>query len=53
MPLEGRQTAKSVIPSPSKSPGTGTSPFTPHCCTMYWRGELLGIMNQVPVDGRR
>ena len=30
-PRSGRQTAKSVFPSPSKSPASGTSPAVPHC----------------------
>ena len=29
-PVDGRKTAKSVLPSPSKSPGTGTSLAAPH-----------------------
>ena len=32
LPIEGRQTASSALPSPSKSAGTGLSPETPQ----YW-----------------
>ena len=30
IPVDGLKTATSFFPSPSKSPGTGTSPLAPH-----------------------
>src|SRR4029077_20663807 len=48
----GRQTAKSALPSPSKSPETGTSPVAPHCCCRSGMAELY-LRYQVAVTGRQ
>jgi hypothetical protein len=51
VPFEGRQTATSVLPSPSKSPGVGKSPGSPQLETLNvpsfvcWRYQVL-------LDGR-
>src|SRR6185312_12315406 len=52
VPFQGLQTAKSVLPSPSKSPESGISPGLPHCWANGASGLLLGITYQVPFDGR-
>src|SRR2546430_7363413 len=51
VPLDGRHTAKSVRPSPSKSAHAGTSLGRPHCFVIGAPGWLLGITNQLPVAG--
>src|SRR6478752_3948789 len=50
--VTGRQTAKSALPSPSKSPETGTSPVAPHCCCRSGMAELY-LRYQVAVTGRQ
>src|SRR5688572_3662803 len=51
-PFEGRQTARSALPSPSKSPIRGLSPFEPNCAA---ENALFMLLNryQTPFDGRK
>jgi hypothetical protein len=50
-PVDGRKTAMSVFPSPSKSPGTAMSPTPPQRADKD-TPEVARIY-QVPVDGRK
>src|SRR4029079_19423690 len=51
-PVDGRNTAASVLPSPSKSAGMGMSPLVPNGKA---KNELSSLrrMNHCPVDGRK
>ena len=52
-PLDGRNTATSTFPSPSKSPGTGVSPPSPH---EYEIADVKLVVDRrmyhTPEDGR-
>src|SRR5436853_7702006 len=50
-PVDGRQTARSVLPSPSKSAGTRMSVLVPQLCELPLPVELL-MISQKPVEGR-
>src|SRR4051794_36881598 len=50
VPVEGRKTATSALPSRSKSPATGISARPPH---VYVALTCDPKMNHVPVDGRK
>src|SRR6476660_718440 len=52
VPVDGRNTAVSALPSPSKSATAGISPFAPKGSEKYELSSLLKT-NQVPVEGRK
>ena len=51
--MDGRYTAKSVLPSPSKSPGTGSSVRRPNCCVMTVALKSGARLQDRPVSRRR
>ena len=46
VPIDGRKTARSNVPSPSKSPGTGISPLSPHWIHHRRRVAGRGLANK-------
>src|SRR5207302_755224 len=52
VPLTGRHTAQSALPSPSKSAAIGMSPRRPHCFKVV-APVLLKLMYQTAFEGRQ